>query len=249
MARKTEWWHQFFTSFRPVFDGIPVRSNNAIARFIIKKLGLKPGQNLLDCPCGIGRIAFPLARKGIRVTGVDFMPEYIDEMTLKARKKKLKIDGVCEDMRRIKFKNQFDGGANIWTSIGFFDKDSDNLLVIKKMFRALKPGGKFMASVTNRDYVISHFTPHNWFDTGRIKVLQEATFDYSTSRLNAVWNFIRDGKETPHEMLVRIYSFHELVAMFRTAGFVNIEGFGSIKEEPITYNTPMIYIVGTKPKK
>jgi cyclopropane fatty-acyl-phospholipid synthase-like methyltransferase len=54
MSRKDSgWWDDFFPTFRPVFDIIPVKNTNAQVRFIIRKLGLKPGMQFLDCPCGI----------------------------------------------------------------------------------------------------------------------------------------------------------------------------------------------------
>ena len=46
---------------------------------------------------------------------------------------------------------------------------------------------------------------------------------------------------------MRMYSFHELVAMFEKTGFVDIEGYGSIKEVPITRDHMMMWVFGTKP--
>lgn len=63
------WWDDFFPAFRPFFDIVPQKVTSAQVRYIIKKLVLKPGMKFLDCCCGIGRVAIPLAKKGIKVTG------------------------------------------------------------------------------------------------------------------------------------------------------------------------------------
>ena len=249
MKADQNWWHDFFPDFRPVFDIITPQVTARQARYIIKKLHLKPGSSFLDCPCGVGRISLPLARYGVRVTGVDFMASYLDEARKLAKKRGLKINLVQADMRRINFKNQFDGAGNIWTSFGFFDKESDNQLVLKKVYQALKPGGKFLLHLINRDYIIAHFETKGWFETKGLKVLEERSFDYKTSIMTGLWHFLKDGREVVREVPLRIYSYHELYRMFEAAGFVDIQAFGTMKDEPLTRDHRFIHIFGTKPKK
>ncbi|MFC1705537.1 SAM-dependent methyltransferase [Planctomycetota bacterium] len=251
VARRTEprppgWWDGFFDTFRPVFGVIPRRRTNQDVRFLLKKLDLKSGDSFLDCPCGIGRIALPLAAKGLRVTGVDVTRSYLDELARKAARRGLAIDTVRADMRRIKFAEEFDGAANLWTSFGYFEKESDNKLVLKKAYRALRPGGRFMLHLINRDWIMKHFQETDWFETGGVKVLSKRSFDYEASMCRETWTFMRDGQEVSHDTAIRMYSFHELVAMFREVGFSDIEGYGSVKEEPITRDRNMMYVIGKR---
>jgi len=248
MSKDSGWWNDFFVTFRPVFNIIPPKSTNAQVRFIIDRLKLRRGRSFLDCPCGIGRIALPLAKKGIRVTGVDIMPSYLDEMAQYAARRKVAIKGIQADMRRINFINEFHAGANMWTSFGFFQKESDNMLVLKKMYEALKPGGRFLLHLINRDYIISDFRDSDWFTAGDVKVMHANRFDYATSILTTDWHFIHKGQEKTHQVMLRLYSHHELIAMFQRVGFVNIEGYGSVKGESVSRDRHFIYLVGTKPK-
>lgn len=249
MKHRSDWWHEFFPSFRPVFERIPAKATNAIVRHLIKKLKLKPGMKFLDCPCGIGRIALPLARKGINITGVDFMQSYLEEFEKRAKRRKLKIRTVKADMRRINFKDEFHAAANIWTSFGYFDKVSDNMLVLKKMYKALKPGGRFLMLLLNRDYVVSNFMAKDWFTAGKTRVFTETEFDYRTSKMNGVWHFVEDGIEKKHEMTIRLYSYHELANMLESADFIDIEGYGSIKDESISKDSNGMLIMGAKPRR
>lgn len=210
-------------------------------------LDLKPGRKFLDCPCGIGRIAVPMARAGIKVTGVDITKSYLDELAKKANKSKLKIDLHHCDMRRVNFDSQFDAAGNLWTSFGYFEKESDNLMALRKMFKALKPGGKFLLHIINRDWLIANFQPDGWCEADGTKLLEKRGFDYATSSSTTTWTVISDGRETVHNTTIRMYSYHELIAMFKAVGFVEIEGFGSEKGEPISHQSRMLFIVGAKP--
>ncbi|UCG61462.1 MAG: methyltransferase domain-containing protein [Candidatus Zixiibacteriota bacterium] len=248
MAKKDAgWWDEFFPAFRPIFDKMPRRTTNAEVRFIIKKLNLRSGRKFLDCPCGIGRIALPMARQGIKVTGVDITESYLEELARKARARGLRLDLHRADMRRIDFDSQFDAAGNLWTSFGYFKKESDNLLVLKNLFKALKPGGKFMLHIINRDWIMANFEATDWYNVGDMKVLENRGFDFATSTSIGTWTFIRKGQERSYDNAIRMYSYHELLDMFRKVGFIDIEGWGSEKEEPISLRSRMMFVVGTRP--
>jgi cyclopropane fatty-acyl-phospholipid synthase-like methyltransferase len=249
-AKVTDWWDaDFFKAFRPMFGQIAARSTNAQVHYLIKKLNLKPGKSFLDCPCGIGRVAIPLAKKGVQVTGVDLTQSYIEELDKRTKRAKLKIKTFVNDMRKINFDSRFDAAGNLWTSLGFFAKEADDLLTLKKMFKALKPGGKFVLHIINRDWLMLNFQAHGWQDLGKTRLIESRKFDYRTSRTYSKWIYIRDGEEQTFDVSLRMYSFHELVTMFEAAGFVDIEGFGGIKDEPISRDQRMMWVFGTKPKR
>jgi SAM-dependent methyltransferase len=249
MSKKDEWWHEFFPEFRPLFGDLDKGQTGGQVRYLIKKLGLKAGKSFLDCPCGYGRISLPLARAGVKVTGVDITPSYVRELEERAKRSGLPIRAVRSDMRRIRFGNEFDAGGNLGTSFGYFEKESDNLLVLKKMYLALKPGGKFMLHVVNRDWIMAHYNPRAWMESSGVKALQERHFEYETSINRGVWTFIRGEQEKQIRADIRMYAYHELIAMFKAVGFMNVEGYGSTKDEPISRDCVMMFVVGTKPKR
>lgn len=242
------WWDDFFGEFRPFFSKIPAAVSNREAKYYIKKLKLKKGDSFFDCPCGIGRISLPLAKAGIKVTGIDIAPTYLTELEEKAAKLKLPIKLYHTDMRKVNFENQFDAAGNLWTSFGFFEKESDNFLVLKKIFKALKPGGRFVMQVINRDWIIKNFSPSGWHQFKDMRLLETRTFDLKSSKSLSTWIFVRDGEDHPIDVQIRMYSYHELAGMFEKAGFVDVHAFGSIKEEPLTFDSREQFVFGRKPK-
>lgn len=176
------------------------------------------------------------------------MASYLDEVDAKARRGRLPVKLVRSDMRRINFDGQFDVAANLWTSFGYFSKESDNKLVLKKIFKALKPGGKFLLHVINRDWIVANFTSRGWEKLEGGFLLEDREFDYRTSTSISTWNFLANEEKTVFRVQVRMYSYHELVSMFESVGFVDIEGFGNLEDEPITHEHRMMFVFGTKPK-
>jgi 2-polyprenyl-3-methyl-5-hydroxy-6-metoxy-1,4-benzoquinol methylase len=250
MNKQVEWWQEFFDSVGTGLFRIATRkATNAQVRYIIEKMGLRKNMKVLDCPCGIGRVSIPLARKGLRVTGVDITQSYLDEFQRRLVRTDLKIPIMRADMKKITFRNEFDAVLNLWTSFGYFEDDRENFAVIRKAYQALKPGGRFLLNVINRDWIITNFETRGWDEFGGILSIQEREFDYARSINMTEWTLVKDGERVTYHVPLRMYSFHELIAMFQRAGFVDIEGFGSTKDEPIDRNRQMMWVFGTKPKR
>lgn len=248
MATTKEWWETFFKDFHPVLQSISKRKSNSQARQIVKLLGLKKGSAFLDCPCGTGRISLPVAAMGIRVTAVDITGDYLEELSAEGRRRTLRVHTNQVDMRRITFHNEFDAAINLGSSFGYFSKHTDNLLVLKRLFSALKPGGRALVSNMNRDWIILNFRPDNWYDIGEVRVLQKRVFDYATSVMQDEWRFIKDGKERLHKSFMRLYSFHELREMFKQAGFIDIQGYGDLEKAPTERTNSTLHVIGVKPR-
>src|SRR5687767_4746920 len=96
------WFEPFFRGlYREVlpktFDEAHTQAD---VRLITKLLALRRGKSVLDVPCGMGRISIPLAKRGFRVTGVDFMADYLAKGERDAKRASVKVRFVQSDMRR-----------------------------------------------------------------------------------------------------------------------------------------------------
>ncbi len=122
---------------------------------IVELLGLEPGDSLLDAPCGHGRISNRLAARGVTVVGVDASGRFLE----------LARDGAPEeieyhqgDLRSLPVVGPFDAALSWFTSFGYFD-DPDNCQVLSEYRRLLRPGGRLLIDMHNRDEIARRFTP------------------------------------------------------------------------------------------
>jgi SAM-dependent methyltransferase len=136
-----------------------------------------------------------------------------------AQQHNLRINFLHKDIRDIGFEGTFDAIICVGTTFGFFD-DEQNRGVLQRLAHALKPGGRLLLEVVNRDYVIGSQPNLVWFEGDGCVVMEESDFNFYSSRLNVKRTMMReDGRQTESEYSVRLYSVHELGQLLKQAGF------------------------------
>jgi SAM-dependent methyltransferase len=100
---------------------------------------------------------------GHAVTGADYIPGFLDIARRDAAAMGVEVDYCREDMRRVHFRGEFDRALLLFTSFGYFD-DDENAQVIANMARALKPGGRLLFDVPNRDTILVGLPPADVID-------------------------------------------------------------------------------------
>ena len=79
---------------------------------IVELLDLPQGAEILDCPCGHGRIANALAQRGFRVTGLDSSEFFLEHAREGASVRGVEVEYVQGDMRDIPWRDRFDALVN-----------------------------------------------------------------------------------------------------------------------------------------
>ena len=215
------------------------------ADFIFEILNLKRGSKVLDVPCGNGRIAFELAKKGCSVTGIDLNDNMIEKAKQVSKKRKLKVDFHTGDMRKIPWKNKFNTVMCWWGSFGYFD-DKGNKGFIKAVSSSLKKGGKFIIDTHIMETLLPKYEPKGWEKFGDYKVLEERRFDFVNSRIDVDWTFIKDGKEIIKTSSIQLYTYKELTSLLEKYGFGNFRAFGSLNKNDSTLLGKRLYLVCEK---
>lgn len=123
---------------------------------LIGKLGLRPGESVLDLGCGDGKITAELAElvpEG-KVVGVDFSAEMIAHAQEKYADRASHLTFAQADARELAFEGEFDAifsnAALHWVV--------DHAPVVRGLERALRPGGRLllqMGGKGNADGVIA----------------------------------------------------------------------------------------------
>jgi len=114
--------------------------------WLVQTLALQPGDALLDLGCGPGLYTGRLAKRGLRLTGVDFSPNSLAYARARAREEGLDIEYVQRNYLELDFENRFDAAVLIYFDFAVLS-DPDRDEVLRRARRALKPGGAFVFDV------------------------------------------------------------------------------------------------------
>lgn len=202
------------------------QATQAEAEFVIDSMGLQPGAQVLDVGCGYGRHAMELAARGFHVVGLDLSTPLLVRGGEEAMRRGLEINFVRGDMRELDFDSQFDGAYCMFSTFGYFD-DETNKKTIANIARALKPGGRVMIEILNRDYVIADLPTRVWWEGEGCVVLEEVELNYFSSRIQVNRSVVfDDGRQLEQEISVRAYSLHEVGKLMHAAGFRVLEVSG-----------------------
>ena len=220
---------------------LPDEQGEEEARFVKKVLGLRKGQAVLDAPCGAGRIAFHLACQGCAVTAVDLRPQFVNRARRRFRTEGLDGRFRVMDLRDLDFEEEFDGVFNWGGSFGYFS-DKENLELLRRYARALRPGGRVLVDQVYREYILRHFMP----EKRRGEVIVRNYWDKDTQRI--ISRRIINGHNDPKNMSsMRVYTFRETKQLFEQAGLIVDTFYGSFKGEQFRRSSPHLIAVGRKP--
>lgn len=230
-------WHdsdEFWTLTGPgMFTPEKVAAADAEVDWILRTTGLDTpaafAPRALDMPCGVGRHALALARRGLDVTGVDRTAPYLD-IARSRTPPDLAIDWRLDDMRAFDGAGRYDLALNLYTSLGYFEDPAENLRVLQNLRRALRPGGHLVVDALGKEVLARVLMPTQWQDLpdGSME-LREARIIDDWRRVDNRWIIITAaGRRIEHRVIHWLYDAAELRRMMESAGFVNLRCFGSL---------------------
>lgn len=227
-SRSKAWFAEVFDEdYLRTLPFLTPQATQAEAELVAASLGTSPGAKLLDVGCGYGRHAMELAARGYHVVGLDLSTPLLVRGGEEAHRRGLTINFIRGDMRELDFDGQFDGAYCLFSTFGYFD-DETNKKTAGNIARALKPGGRCVFEILNRDYVIADLPTRVWWEGDGCVVLEEVDFNYFSSRINVNRSVVfDDGRQLEQEISIRAYSLHEVGKLMLAAGFRVLEVSGS----------------------
>ena len=229
-------------------------------QFAIHALEIEPHSTVLDLCCGQGRHSIALAKTGLKVIGVDLSEEMLEIARSQAAKiRPSPVNGgngvgegdICfhhADMRQLpdQFQGRFDAVINMFTSFGYLESEDDDQQVLHQIAKSLKPGGKLLMDLLNREWVIINNEEYDWHrhQDGRI-VLERRQLNLQTSTNHLTYTeILPDGsRREMSDLQMRLYSLTELVKMLATAGLTLKKVYGGFRGEDYSVNTRRMIIV------
>jgi SAM-dependent methyltransferase len=248
MAAATDWWRTFFHGVMADtwLHAMPEEVTRQEVDFVEQVLQVRPPARLLDVPCGGGRHSHALAARGYHVTGVDISPRFLDA----ARSRTVAGPGQAtweqRDMRDLPWPGTFDGAFSMGNSFGYYD-DEGNAAFLRAVAGVLKPGARFLLET---GYLVEGLLPNlqerAWYPLGDILMLADRRYDAAEGRLHVEYTTIRDGKVEKWPMSARLHTYREVRALMDSAGFTDLQGYGSLAQEPFQFGSKRLLLVGTR---
>ncbi len=222
------------------------RDHQEAAAFIdalVDYLRFRKHSHILDLACGAGRHSNYLATKGFKVTGLDLSAESIERA--KANAHQNASFGVA-DMRELGYKAEFDHVLNLFTSFGYFDDFADNLKVLQGVFKALKPGGRFVLDYLNPARVQAGLVPEERIE--REGVTFEITRRIESERVKKRIAITDGDQQQVHEESVQLIESPQLQKMLKDSGFLVQQIWGNYELKPYQPSaSPRMIFLSQKP--
>ncbi len=270
----TNWYEDFFhgVSLDLWRKAISPQQTTAEADFLVKVLGCDEGANLLDVPCGNGRLSLELARRGYRVTGVDIATEFIEEARANAlelgpesapanagvndevaRAFSAWITGetpvpqfMIGDMRHIEGDAIYDGAYCFGNSFGFLAY-ADMESFLSGVARALLPGGRFVVETgMAAESILTKFETESSHQIQDIRITIKEQYLAEESCIDTEYIFEQSGKVESRNAKHWIYTTGEIRRMLERAGFEVLNLYGSLKCEPYALGADELFVIAQR---
>jgi ubiquinone/menaquinone biosynthesis C-methylase UbiE len=187
-----------------------------------------PGSEILDCPCGFGRHAIPLAEVGYTVTGLDRSPTQLAEAATR-RGEGDNPRFLRGDYRQLPVDDaSFDAVLTLFSSLGYLERAED-VGVLRELRRVLRPGCALIVETAHRDAFARGAQRQSWehLSDGSL-YLEERTWDWSAGTIDTYRLIVSPtGERIERPYVLRIYSAKDWIEMLREAGFAEAEAFGA----------------------
>jgi SAM-dependent methyltransferase len=224
------WFQAAFGAVYPIVYGH--RDDAAAEReaaFAIEQLGMAPRDRVLDLASGDGRHLVAFVRLGLRPVGVDLSAALV----MRARSRQ-SLAVVRADLRSLPFAEaSFAHATCFFTSFGYFEDEDENLRVLREAARVLRPRGRFLLDVPDRDALERGLVARDEVEREGFRVRSQRTIERGRVRKLVTVTNHRGGEVGRFEESVRVYALGELRSLLLAAGLRPGREAGDFDGRPI----------------
>ena len=223
----------YMDAIDPVWEEDRWRSGLAAERALLRAaLGTPIGRTVLDCSCGTGGQAIPLAQLGWRVSATDLVASALATTAERARREGVTITTRPGDMRNLGASDCAQSDVVIsCMALDNISEDGEIARAISGTFAARKSGGRCYLRLRDFDHLLAsqpryevkeeRIVPH-----GRVIRLEDWTFE-ETGHAICTYIFLReDERQVGYPWPTSVFAYRrralrkeELTDFLRGAGF------------------------------
>ena len=222
-------YHALAASYDRLTNDVNYHQTVEFYKEILRREGLRP-RTAVDLACGTGSVALLLAKEGIRVTGVDMS----EEMLTVAWEKAQSLDNppvfVHQLLQELSLPRGVDLAVCALDSLDYILDPEDCQQAIRRVYRALNPGGIFIFDVNTPEKLQSMDDQVFLDEDDDVYCVWRGEFDWETNICSYGMDlFQRKGglwERSFEEHQEYAYSQQQLTTYLRQAGFTSIEVYG-----------------------
>ncbi|MCR9193473.1 MAG: class I SAM-dependent methyltransferase [Hyphomonas sp.] len=203
--------------------------------------------DVLELAIGTGRIALPLAERGLRISGFDASPEMLK--ILEGKPGGSNIETGIADMASFDLERKYDFAFLVFNTLYNITAQKDQVACFQQVANHLRPGGRFLveAFMPNRESFENNQavrTKHVSFDSVWLEAVQHdpvaQTLNYQRIRITETGTQLKP-------LPMRYVWPAELDLMAQIAGLRPVAHWGGWQKQPLTASSDMYVIVYEKP--
>jgi len=231
------------------------RNHNFVDRSVKWIASIAPPKKykyLLDLGCGPGIYAERFQKIGYSVTGIDFSKRSIEYARKQSQAGNSNINYIYQNYLTMDYVDQFELVTLIYCDYAPLSI-SDRLILLKKVYQALKPGGKFIFDVftpkmRRTESRTWSYHPEGGFWSEKAHLCLESVYQYDDDDKTELTQTIVITEDNVHcyNIWDHYFSKEKLKSEIKPIGFKSIEFFGDVAGKEYSETGETICAVLTK---
>ena len=236
-------------SYDRLTNDVDYRATVDFYRDILAQEGLHP-RTAVDLACGTGTVSLLLARQGLDVTGVDLSEEMLTMAQQKAEELENPPRFVRQSLQELTLPRGVDLAVCALDSLDYITDPQDCAEAIRRVYRALNPGGIFIFDVNTPEKLRAMDGQVFLDEDEDVYCVWRGEFDEQTNICSYGMDlFQRQGRlwrRSFEEHREYAYSAEQLTGFLKAAGFTGIRVYGDRRMEPPRPGEQRIYLKARK---
>ena len=242
-------YHALAISYDRLTNDVSYRDTVAFYQKIMAREGVIP-RTAVDLACGTGSVALILAEMGLTVTGVDLSEEMLTVAMSKAAELADPPMFVCQSLQQLRLPRGVDLAVCALDSLDYITDPADCQEAIRRVYRALNPGGIFIFDVNTPEKLRAMDGQVFLDEDEDVYCVWRGEFDEEANicsygmdlfqRQGAVW------QRSFEEHREYAYSQSQLTEYLRQAGFTHVRVYGDRRFESPQPGEKRIYFSARK---
>ncbi len=218
-------YHALAMSYDRLTSDVDYEKIVAFYETILKKEAVKP-RTAVDLACGTGSVALILARKGLRVTGVDMSPEMLTVAAQRAQEQAQRPLFVCQRLQDLRLPAGVDLAVCALDGLDYILEPRDCQAAIQRVYKALNPGGIFIFDVNTPEKLRAMDGQVFLDEDDDVYCVWRGEFDEKTNICSYGMDLFQRQGQVWHRSFEEhqeyAYTAEELKTYLRQAGFTHI---------------------------